>query len=154
LLWSTADIPAGGWSWTVRPYASGLTEAFVDPLQGMDPIGSDTICFQYNFLVEREHAFEQVEGEIYWLEVIAMDVVGGQWGWKTADPQKQPQFMDDAAFLNESGQWVELVYPAGHPYAGESIDLAFVITPEPGTIAMLLAGAAVGLFVAVRRWRK
>jgi hypothetical protein len=38
----------------------------------------------------------------------------------------------------------ELQYPAGHPYAGQSIDLAFALTtPEPATLSLLALGGAI-----------
>jgi hypothetical protein len=36
--------------------------------------------------------------------------------------------------------WSELKYPTGHPWETKSIDMAFVITPEPATILLLGAG--------------
>jgi len=39
-------------------------------------------------------------------------------------------------------------FPPGHIFAGDSIDLAFVIVPEPSTVAVLLVGAVA---VAIRR---
>jgi len=38
--------------------------------------------------------------------------------------------------------WDELRYPSWHEHAGESLDLAFVITPEPGALVLLALGGA------------
>ena len=57
------------------------------------------------------------------------------------------------------GSWGELRYPNGHPYGpdtvpggdlGLSIDLAFVITPEPATMLIL----ALGLIPALLKKRR
>ena len=80
-------------------------------------------------------------------------------GWKTRDfPQ---HFNDDAVYADTNGFngpnitfWRELIYPAGHPLAGASMDLSFVLTvPEPSTVAMACMGlvALVGTIVRRRR---
>ena len=68
----------------------------------------------------------------------------GNVGWKTADVDRYPapytgeHFMDDAVFaLSGTGDnWRELY----DPLTGKSLDLAFVITPEPSTILLLVSG--------------
>ena len=70
------------------------------------------------------------------------------WGWKTSG---SPQFMDDAVwgddFAGGVTEWNELV----DPQTGQSLDLAFVITPEPTSMALLGLG---GLAVLRRRRRR
>ena len=79
----------------------------------------------------------------YWLD-ICVAVNGGEWGWKTSTEQ----WMDDAVWSDSpDGPW----YPIEHPITGESLDLAFVITPEPGTMSLLVLG---GIAVLLRRRRK
>ena len=68
---------------------------------------------------------------------------------------------DDAVFADTAGFnganisfWRELIYPVGHPLAGASMDLSFVLTvPEPSTVAMGCMGlvALVGMVVRRRR---
>jgi len=99
-------------------------------------------------------------------------------GWKTRDPN-EGHYMDDAVWTDLEpildgtegdvqgpqgewytiGPWGELRYPNGHPYGpdttpggdlGLSIDLAFVITPEPATLIVL----ALGLIPTLLRRRK
>ena len=91
-------------------------------------------------------AFTQQEDNIYWLGIAVR--VGEfptpmyNWGWKTS----QDHFMDDAVWgndLNPDG-WQELRDPETH----NSLDLAFVITPEPVTMVLLAMG---GLGVIRRR---
>ncbi len=88
--------------------------------------------------------FEQIEGNIYWL------VINGWWtkgdtepfmwpGWKTSEDH----WNDDAVYATyyiggeDPWLWQELT----DPITGYSLDLAFVITPEPATICLLGLGA-------------
>jgi hypothetical protein len=99
--------------------------------------------WQYNF-TNILNPFPQKQGEIYWLDVQAQPLDPSTvFGWKTTNPRdpRTPHFMDDAVFADTAGfngplvtPWQPMVYPVGqHPYGGQSIDQAFVITPEPGT---------------------
>jgi len=99
----------------------------------------------YN-LVDFPHPFEQVKDTIYWLD-ISVDLVGeaelGQLGWKTS----QDHFNDDAVYWDMINQdWAEL----RDPISDESLDMAFVITPEPTTLALL----ALGGLAVLRKRRK
>ncbi len=86
-----------------------------------------------------------------------------RFGWKTS----QDHFNDDAVFIDNDFPfglpvhdifppqgapspglpWQEMRYPIGHLFEGQSIDLAFVITPEPATLALL----ALGTLAVLRR---
>jgi hypothetical protein len=155
--------PASPVKMKVVPIAENLNEQFWDP-NGLLPMTPDTRVWQYNFFfTDQADPFIQREGEIYWLDVQAMPL--GQnlaaWGWKTTTPDLH--FNDDAVFGDNepepgspvpAGGWTDLHYPDGHIYEGMTVDMAFVITPEPGTIAMLLSAGAVGLLLVWRRRRK
>lgn len=72
------------------------------------------------------------------------------YGWKTT----RNNWNDDAVWTDvdfgfgdtgevvPGGSWNELRYPAGHSLEGNSIDLTFVIVPEPATMSLLCVGAA------------
>ena len=170
-LWSQVFTPA---DYAVMPPIPTQGEQFFDPNANYGEgaiIGTDTICWQYNFDIDEVLAFRQEEGTIYWLSVMAyypteiddgtglMEQAPWRWGWKTS----LDHFNDDAVFGDwtfdpGTGQWYdpvtwnELRYPMGHLFEGQSIDLAFVITPEPATMGLLGLGI-VGL-MARRRRRK
>ena len=151
-LWKTFVQP-GDPNWTARLYGQA-SEQFYDPNLN-EIIGSDTQVWQYNFYFDPAEAFVQKEGTVYWLDVMAMLPTDSQavWGWKTS----LDHWNDDAVWGDVFGDpgldpdvWNELRYPIGHPLEGQSIDLAFVITPEPATMIIL----ALGLVPAVLHRRK
>jgi hypothetical protein len=90
-----------------------------------------------------ENPFLQVKDQIYWLEIQAIlpEDANYEVGWKTSGSE---HFMDGALYSIVGGGG-RLVYPSNDPYGrgGSSIDLAFVITPEPATICLLAIGSLV-----------
>ena len=159
-LWSVVVEPG---EFQVSPLVISANEQFYDP--NLDQIiGTDTMVYQYNF--DRfDDPFVQTEGTIYWLDVQA-EVLGlpttqpAVFGWKTRDPL-DGHYNDDATFADTDGfagplltEWNELRYPEGHPFEGQSIDMAFVLTvPEPGSIGLAAIGA-VGLGCCIWRRRR
>jgi hypothetical protein len=132
----------------VRLYGSG-EQGWYDPLTdgGRVILNDHQQFFQIN-VVDIVNPFMQEKGKIYWLDISA-DVadVTTQLGWKTSI---SPHFNDDAVIWDENLQrWLEL----RDPLTQESLDMAFVIVPEPATIWLLGMGA-VGLLVVVRRSRR
>lgn len=174
-LWTSVFQPG---QFQVNPNVIPSQESFYDP--NLDAIiGTDNAVYQYNFpnLVDASGAnFVQSQGTIYWLEVQAEifninGVVPATFGWKTADPTTPPHtyvppaqysFMDDAVFADTAGFngpnitfWRDMHYPAGHPFAGQSVDLSFVLTvPEPSSIVMASLGFVAMVGVAYRRRKK
>jgi hypothetical protein len=114
-------------------YADRLTEGWYVPcvLPPYYDYFADTQCWQYDFYIDREEAFHQQEGTIYWLDVQARPLdPEARFGWKAS----VDHWNDDGVFAvgHEPYEdvWGELRYPDRHPYVGESIDLAFAITTE------------------------
>ena len=154
-LWERLYSPVHpGWTW--RQYQSKILESFYDPNINQI-IGVDTEVYQYNFFIDPADAFQQEEGTIYWLEVVAAALdLQAVFGWKTS----LDHFNDDAVWGDVVGvdpdpsadpqEWFQLRYPADHQFRGQSIDLAFVITPEPATLGLLLLG---GLAMMLSRSR-
>jgi hypothetical protein len=169
LLWSRNFGPG---TYTGRLY--GLApEQFYDPNLN-EIIGTDTQVWQYNFDIDPSEAFHQENGKIYWLAVHNIDPTGDgyidiqdalqRFGWKTS----LDHFNDDAVFTDNGSsiglpvppyppppvdEWTDMHYPPGHPFAGQSIDLAFVITGIPEPASLLLMITAVPLLGMGRRRR-
>lgn len=82
--------------------------------------------------------FIQQQGEIYWLDLS----ISAQTplGWKSS---MSPQFMDTSVWgILPNPAW-QPVFDPRVPGAAFPLDLAFVITPEPGTLSVLALGALV-----------
>jgi hypothetical protein len=146
-LWERVLAPSAQ-----RLYSSGVPERFMNPNTGQI-MGTDTQVWQYNFK-DIPQPFTQEVGKIYWLDVQALipAAIPNLFGWKTTNPldPRTPHFMDDAVYWDTAGGGIgfppiagpfPLVYPAGGPFGGQSIDLSFVITPEPGTLLLLALGS-------------
>lgn len=88
--------------------------------------------------------FTQEEGNIYWLQ-ISVPHTGGAPGWKTS----QDDFLAGAVYWDSAAGTRQ---PLVDPLTGGRLGLAFVITPEPGSVAMLLGGGLMGL--AAWWWRR
>jgi len=139
----------------VYPAGDGL-QSWYDPNTGV-VVQQDHQKYGQVNITKIPDPFPQIRGTIYWLDlsvVLATPTVG-QIGWKTS---RSPHFLDDAVWGDYeiagtdpySGPplWRELVYPTG-PGPQGSMDMAFVITPEPGTL-LLVPGLAL---LALRRRR-
>jgi hypothetical protein len=131
-LWHNDFYPG---EWTAREWGQGL-QGWYDPVTGEVLPDNHMGIWQYNFDALPDPLIQQ-EGEIYWLEVSAKLPLGStaSFGWKTSTDH----FMDDAV-------WGEAPMTTWHdelidPETQESIDLAFVITPEPTTLGLLALGA-------------
>ena len=78
---------------------------------------------------------------------------GPRIGWKTT--LQDLEFNDDAVFAEDPaggvGNWQEL-WEYGD-IGGRSLDMAFVITPEPGTLVMLFGAGLIAALTLLRRRR-
>ena len=142
---------------TLRAYAGGL-QGWYDPAP-VPPVylpENHNAILQGNLLIPAgQGPFEQQEGEVYWLIAkVTMEAdETAELGWKTADLHQYPDthqdniFMDGAVYdATGAGDWQMLADPSGAP-----MDLAFVITPEPATIALMALGT---LGLAARAWQR
>jgi hypothetical protein len=159
LLRIHADVPAGGTLTYSRPgtmlwqrsftaaqlvvtnWGSG-SQGWYDPSYGQSIPADHTGIWQLN-ITGITNAFVQQQGVIYWLDV-SVTTLGGPLGWKTSI---SPHFGDDAVWWNQSGgtNWNPLVNPTTY----ESLDMAFVITPEPNSMVLVALGIG-GLWLGCR----
>jgi len=129
LLWQR-DYPVT--AVTIRNYGSG-DQSWYDAVTGEVIVNDHQRIFQCNITDIRE-PFYQKNGEIYWLDISISSL--NPLGWKTADLLRYPDpytgnhYEDDAVWRVPTSGWQELFFPEG-PFAGTSMDLAFVITGEP-----------------------
>ncbi len=131
LLWIEAFSGSAG-EFVAQIWAQDINEGWMDPPAAYEFPG-DHVCWQYNFFIDEAMAFIQQgtpsNPKVYWLDVQAVSHDQAAWfGWKTS----LEHWNDDAVWGDGpepyEGPWYELIYPDGHLYEGQSIDLAFVIT--------------------------
>jgi hypothetical protein len=164
VLWQRSFSPG---QYQPKSLPTGPSEQFYDPNTDQ-LLGYDTRVFQYNFTIPESAAFMQrgtsAQPMIYWLDVQAIvNSSTAVFGWKTAEVLPDGmQRLDDAVYADTDVPggpligpapapvfWKDMVYPPFNPYWGRSIDLAFVIAPEPGTLGLLLGGV---MLLLRRRW--
>jgi hypothetical protein len=119
--------------YTARVWQQGVLEDWFNPPDDYIPDADRTI-WQYNFPFGDQHFVQEGTEDnpvVYWLDVQAYPFSADAFfGWKTSIDH----WNDDAVWTQGVepyfGWWGELRYPSGHEYAGQSIDLAFVIVGE------------------------
>lgn len=158
-VWSTPPLqPLQPGDWTIRNAGSG-DQGWIDfqnPAPGEEGHpgfipNNHQEYYQIN-IDDIPNPFQQTEGEIYWIGIhIGVDISQGprEIGWKTT----LDHWNDDGVYWwtfpdqipPENPDWREMVDPSG-----VSMDLAFVITPEPATMSLLALGV-MGLLVRRRK---
>jgi hypothetical protein len=116
-------------------YADSIEEGWMNPPDDYW-FPADWTCWLYRFFVPIEDAFFQYGSEaepiVFWLDVQAYPHdPDAFFGWKTSVTQWNDDAVWGDGFEPYSGPWFELIYPPGHPYFPESLDLAFRLMNEP-----------------------
>lgn len=151
-----ADPPRWTWDYapddpsiSIRswPDSGTFSQGWFDPATGEYLPTNHQKIYQVN-ITGITQPFFQEEGNVYWLDVSMASIL--PLGWKTADTFTYPppytgmHYLDDAVwnagFPGGPAEWLPLKRP---PLFEESIDMAFVITPEPASLLMLAALALV-----------
>jgi hypothetical protein len=122
---------------------------------GTDNHGEDV--YQYFVDLSPEYYFEQEQGEIYWLSIVALTEGAKRWpmwGWHTAESSEVDELLGSAQTTKDL---VEEDASVGggkksNPWQPDQYDLAFELTtiPEPSLVALF----GLGMFVAWRRFRR
>lgn len=122
--------------------ASGLNGKFYDPTSGTMGSSGEVYRFGFNNLA---NAFNAEAGVIYWLVVQARNTGGAtsQFAWNSSTTHNT----DASVFGNSSsfGNTRVVFNPVGSKpdaNAGNYVDLAFTIAPEPSSFALLGLGLA------------
>jgi hypothetical protein len=152
MLWEDYFYPDAG-NVTARKYDEAL-QGWYNPNSGEWLTDDHDEIWQYNCNLGPDNPFEQLgtsaEPIVYWLVVDAVteSLLGEdpEFGWKTS----LDHWNDDAVWADGhdavTDQWQELHHPDSN--LNMSLDMAFVITPEPATMGLLIIG---GLALLRRR---
>ena len=125
---------------TIRSHDPSSNEGWYDPNTGAYAKPDHQHYFQYN-ITNIPNPYFQTQGMIYWLDISARVLqTNTKWGWKTS----LNHWNDDAVWGDfPNPNWTEL----RDPITNTSLDLAFVITPEPASLLLL----GLGVFALRRR---
>jgi len=140
LLWNHVFEPG---EFGFRLYGEG-PQGFYNPETGQHVWPDHNVFYQIN-ITRIPDPFVQRQGQIYWLS-LTVDMDLGMPGWKTS----LEHWEDDAVWRPRDAAGVGW-QPLTDPFTGQTLDLAFVITPEPATLALMGLGA---MALVARRRRK
>ena len=125
---------------TVRDYGNG-SQGWYNPNIDSTWVDDEHKLFHQINIMNIKDPFRQQEKIIYWLDVsvrVDTSIEETFWGWKSS----RDSFEDDAVWADmvagAAPVWRPLTYPDG-----TSIDLAFVIVPEPMSLVLLGFGSLV-----------
>lgn len=136
-LWSRVFV-AGEFN-VVQPAGTG-DQGFYAP-QANSWQQHDHQTFDQINIQDIANPFTQTAGEIYWLGLwVAWEGTQEPAGWKTS----QDHFMDIPVWWDYIN---EVWNPIYDPVTGAPLSMAFVITPEPASLGLLLGG----LLIVLRR---
>ena len=129
-LWDNAQL-----GMTKRLWGEGY-QGWYNPATGQAIYPDHHKIWQYNILLPPGvPPFVQEQGKTYWLGITAI-TVGGELGWKTS----LNHWNDDAIWTPADPYFPRELRD---PYLSQiSLDLAFVITPEPATTGLVALGAS------------
>ncbi|MFH1689371.1 MAG: GEVED domain-containing protein [Candidatus Eisenbacteria bacterium] len=134
LLWARDFAPG---EFLVGIWAENIAEGWLNP-PDVYTFPADWTCWHYIFNMPPEEAFHQIgmpdQPVVYWLDLQAEPLdIDASFGWKTSTDH----WNDDAVWGTGQepyvGPWYELIYPDGHAWEFESIDLAFALRSNYGT---------------------
>ena len=110
-----------------------VPEGYYNPCMPFYEPQNHVMAWKYSFFVDPAEAFQQEEGNIYWLDIQAQPLDPNpevRFGWKTAVEQRR----DDAVWIVGTepvepppAPWQPLTHPEE---PGQSLDLAFELTTE------------------------
>jgi hypothetical protein len=124
------------------------TQGWYDPVDYAVSYPDHQQFYQYN-VTNVPQPFVQQEGTIYWLDItvtVAPEQIQPEFGWKTTSSNYQDAAVYFSYYYDENEEYIPLGwFPLYDPYNYESLDMAFVITPEPTTICLLGFGAFIFL---------
>ena len=134
VLWFRDFVPG---EFSAQIWQENISEGWMTPPDDYVWPG-DSVCWLYMFSVPYDEAFHQVgmpdSAIVYWLDVQARphdpDAI---WGWKTSSMHWNDDAVWGVGAEPYPGPWEELRYPPPHPWAGQSIDLAFGLESRYGT---------------------
>ncbi|MCF7837724.1 MAG: hypothetical protein K9N49_03760 [Candidatus Marinimicrobia bacterium] len=135
---------------TIRLYGTG-DQGWYDPITpagvGQYLENDHQDIWQYNVMIDPSRWFEQQSGTIYWLDIhVANETENTEFGWKTSSNHWNDDAVTEDFYETLPVDWIEL----RDPITAESLDMAFVIVPEPHAALLALLGG-VACWLAGRR---
>jgi len=102
-----------------------LEERYWDSIPHTDAFGIVLWEHKFYYIAHLNEPFQQKEGTVYWLDIVAVPLVENSWawGWETSH-----NHWNDNAVRGDGNQWLDL----GEIY-GSPVDMAFLLMTEDDT---------------------